>query len=70
VPQEIIKDVIRVGAPVADPQGSRAVMYFARLWKNGRQYNIEVLYDHHTNTVWHVMYTREAIGPLTTIFKK
>jgi hypothetical protein len=67
VPQEIIKDVIRGGVSAADLQGSRAVMYFARLWKNGRQYNIEVLYDHHTNTVWHVKYTQKAIGPLTTI---
>ncbi|GHT14311.1 hypothetical protein FACS1894170_11220 [Planctomycetales bacterium] len=56
VPQAIIKDVIRYGRPVADSQGTQAKMYYHTLWKNGKSYTIEVLYDRMNNKVLHVLY--------------
>ena len=67
VPQEILKGVIEQGKPLPDPQGSNAIMYYDTIWRNGTQYNIEVLYDHNTNTVMHFMYTQKPIGPMPRI---
>ena len=67
VPQEIIRTIIEKGKPFPDPQGTNASMHYGTMWKNGKPYNIEVLYDYNTNTVMHVMYTQKPIGPLPII---
>lgn len=60
VPVQTLMDAIRYGTPMADPQGSRAVMYTIEMVKNGSTYALEVLYDVVTNSVWHFMYKREV----------
>ncbi|MGL6195412.1 MAG: hypothetical protein ACRC2T_11385 [Thermoguttaceae bacterium] len=67
VPENIIKEGIISGIPTPDPRGSEAIMYYSRLWRNGKLYNFEVLYNHNTNTIWHCKYTPEAIGPFLKI---
>jgi RHS repeat-associated protein len=71
VPIHILDKVIR--SPTAftrDPQGaSNAMMYYSQVWKNGKLYNIEVLYDKATNTISHFQYTQKPIGPLTKVSK-
>lgn len=69
VPVQILDDVIKNTKGVADPQGSRALMHYSRIWKNGKPYNLEVLYDKTSNGIWHFQYTRKAIGPLQAIPK-
>lgn len=67
VPAQILRDAIDTGIPLPDPQGSSATMYYAELYKNGKKYNFEVLYDTSTNTILHFKYTRNAAGPLPKI---
>lgn len=40
VPIQTLQDAIRYGEAMPDPRGSNATMY-----KNGKMYNLEVLYD-------------------------
>jgi len=70
VPVQIQQAVIKYGKGLPDPRGSNATMYYDVMYRNGKQYNIEVLYDAKTNTVYHFQYTREAIGPLPAIPKQ
>ena len=57
-------------AVTRDPQGaSNAMMYYSQVWKNGKLYNVEVLYDKATNTISHFQYTQKPIGPLTKVSK-
>ncbi|EAR66173.1 hypothetical protein B14911_10577 [Bacillus sp. NRRL B-14911] len=68
VPVQTLKLAIK-GKGYKDPRGSRATMYYTTMYKNGRKYNLEVLYDRKTNTIWHFEYARKAMGPLETIPK-
>ncbi len=47
------------GIAKADPRGSRAVMYYSNMVKNGVSYKLEVLYDRASNSIWHFMYTKQ-----------
>ena len=67
VPMQTLQDAIRYGEALPDPQGSDALMYYTTMYKDGKMYNLEVLYDEVTNTVYHFKYTREAIGNLPAI---
>lgn len=67
VPMQTLQDAIRYGEALPDPQGSEALMYYTAMYKDGKMYNLEVLYDEVTNTVYHFKYTREAIGNLPAI---
>ena len=71
VPIHILDSIIKSPmAAMKDPQGvSNAMMYYSQLWKNGKLYNIEVLYEKYTNTVFHFQYTQKPIGPLKRISK-
>jgi hypothetical protein len=60
-------DVIKTTKGFPDPGGSNALMYYSPMWKNGKVYNFEVLYDQTTNSIWHFKYTRKALGPLPLI---
>lgn len=69
VPVEILKEAIASGYPMPDPRESSAIMYYMIIYKNGKQYNLEVLYDPNSNKIFHFEYTRRAIGPLPKIKK-
>ncbi|GAK38131.1 hypothetical protein JCM15093_3440 [Bacteroides graminisolvens DSM 19988 = JCM 15093] len=57
VPVQILEQAIKGSRGVADPRGSRALMHTIEMWKNGKAYNLEVLYDKTTNYIWHFKYS-------------
>ncbi|WP_243662855.1 RHS repeat-associated core domain-containing protein [Hydrogenispora ethanolica] len=67
VPVQTLMDAIKSTKGLPDPQKSSALMHYTTMTKNGQLYNLEVLYNKATNTVYHFMYTRDAIGPLPRI---
>ena len=69
VPMQTLQDAIRYGEVMPDPRGSGASMYYTTMYKNGKMYNLEVLYDEVTNTVYHFEYARKAMGNLPAISK-
>ena len=69
VPIQTLQDTIRYGEGLPDPRGSSATMYYATMTKNGKTYNLEVLYDKASNTVYHFEYARKAMGNLSQIKK-
>ena len=62
-------DVIKNTKGLADPRGSKALMHYSTMTKNGKLYNLEILYDKASNSIWHFKYGREAMGPLQAIPK-
>ena len=65
IPVQILKEIIANPLQaIKDPHGTQALMYYAQIWKNGKLYNAEVLYDSATNTILHFLYSRESLGPL------
>ena len=69
VPIQTLQDAIRYGEGLPDPRGSSATMYYTTMTKNGKTYNLEVLYDKASNTVYHFEYARKAMGNLPQIKK-
>lgn len=69
VPVLALKQAIKEGKAYKDPRGSKALMYYSTMYRNGKKYNLEVLYDTATNTVFHFMYDTRAMGPLPKINK-
>ena len=70
IPVQILNTIIRTPMKVLkDPQGTNALMYYSQMWKNGKLYNVEVLYDKSINTIMHFKYTEKALGPLQAIPK-
>jgi len=68
IPVQILDDIIK--APLVtgiDTQGSRALMYYSQMLKNGKLYNVEVLYEKATNTIMHFKYTQKSLGTLPAI---
>ncbi len=68
IPIQILNEILQ--NPIAvlpDVQGSKALMYYSQMWKNGKQYNVEVLYDCETNTIFHFLYDQRSLGPLGKI---
>ena len=41
-----------------------ALIYYTTVYKDGKMYNLEVLYDAKTNTAYHFKYSRKAMGNL------
>ena len=70
VPVEILKEAIASGSPAYDPDGSNATMYYTTMYRNGKKYNLEVLYDSETGMILHFQYTPKAIGNLPKIGKE
>ena len=56
VPVSLLEDVVKSAKGFPDPRGSRGLMHYSTLWKSGKNYNLEVLYDKQTSTVWHFSY--------------
>lgn len=68
IPIQTLDDIIKFPISVTkDPQGTSALMYYSQLWKDGKLYNVEVLYDQTSNTIMHFLYTRESLGSLTKL---
>lgn len=63
-----LKNAIQTKA-YPDPQGSSASAYYSRIIRNGKPYNLKVIYDKKTNTIFHFHYSRQALGPLSKISK-
>ncbi|MGE0930861.1 RHS repeat domain-containing protein [Peijinzhouia sedimentorum] len=57
VPVQILEQAIKGSKGLADPRGSRALMHTTEMFKNGKRYNLEVLYDKATNSIWHFKYS-------------
>lgn len=68
IPVQTIDDIIKAPLSVVkDPQGTNALMHYSQMWKNGKLYNAEVLYDKATNTIMHFKYTQKPLGSLPAI---
>lgn len=57
VPVQILEQAIKGSKGLADPRGSRALMHTPEMFKNGKAYNLEVLYDKATNSIWNFKYS-------------
>jgi len=58
------------GTPYADPQGAvGASAYYTTILKNGKSYNLKVVYNQESNTIFHFHYSRSSMGPLPKIKK-
>jgi hypothetical protein len=69
IPIQTLDDIIKNPMSVAKvPRGATdAMMYYSQMLKNGRLYNVEVLYNKSSNTIMHFKYDRKALGPLQKI---
>ena len=68
VPVQTLQQAIK-GKGFKDPRGSSATMYYTKMYREGKKYNLEVLYDKKTKTILHFEYARKAMGPLQAIPK-
>ena len=57
VPVQILEQAIKGSKGVADPQGSRALMHSIEMFRNGKAYKLDVLYDKVTNSICHFQYS-------------
>jgi tetratricopeptide (TPR) repeat protein len=66
VPMRLMKEVIEHPiASMPDPrQVTKANMYYSQISRNGKLYNIEILYDAKSNTIYHFKYDPGPLGPL------
>jgi hypothetical protein len=70
IPVQTLDDIIKAPTHVLkDPQGTKALMHYSQMWKNGKLYNVEVLYNKASNTIMHFKYTQKGLGPLQAIPK-
>ena len=71
VPMHLMKEVIEHPISVIpDPRKmTKANMYYSQISRNGKLYNIEILYDSIENKISHFMYDSDALGPLEKIRK-
>jgi hypothetical protein len=68
IPIQTMDDIIKAPMSVVkDPQGTSALMHYSQMWKNGKLYNVEVLYDKAANTIMHFKYTQKPLGSLPAI---
>lgn len=58
VPIHILEQTIIHGKASADPQGTKALMYTSKMWRNGKPYKLDVLYDKQTNSILHFVYDK------------
>ncbi|MEK4297356.1 RHS repeat domain-containing protein [Paenibacillus sp. FSL R5-0914] len=72
VPVQTLTSAIKYGKEMDDEKGSAAKMFYTVMYKNDQAYNLEVLYDKASNTVFHFLYTRNEIerAGLPAISKK
>ena len=57
VPQEILAEAIKAGKEVVDPQGVAGTMkYTSEMFRNGKKYELEVIYREVDKTILHFLY--------------
>jgi hypothetical protein len=56
VPAQTLEGAIKGAKGLPDPRGSDALMHTVEMVKNGKSYNLEVLYNESTNTIFHFKY--------------
>lgn len=69
VPVQTLQDAIKSTKGLPDPRGSDALMHYTTINIGKKTYNLEVLYDAATNTIYHFEYARRAMGNLPAIPK-
>lgn len=57
VPVQILEQAIKSSKGVIDKQGSEALMHTVEMIKNGKSYELEVLYHESSNSIWHFQYS-------------
>lgn len=62
--QDVIQNPMHV---IKDPRGTSASKYFSQIWKDGKLYNAELVFDKSTNEVLHFLYDQGALGPLPKV---
>jgi hypothetical protein len=68
VPIEILRDVIKTTKGSPDPRGAAdALVYYSPFFKDGKMYNLKVVYNTVTNTIYHFHFTVDALGFLPKI---
>jgi len=50
-----------VGIKTVDPQGSKAKAYYSKQKINGKYYNLKVIYNRQSNTIYHYHYQSKPI---------
>ena len=58
VPIQMLEKAIKYGKAARDTRGSKAIMYTTDMWKNGKKYKLEVLYDWSKRMILHFKYYR------------
>ena len=58
VPIQKLEKAIKNGKAARDTRGSKAIMYTTDMWKNGKKYKLEVLYDWSKRMILHFKYYR------------
>lgn len=58
VPVQVLVEAIKHGTATPDPRGGSGTMYYIEMYRNNKQYILEVLYDVATNTIQHFKYYR------------
>jgi hypothetical protein len=67
---KVIEFIEHPMAVIPDPRKmTKANMYYSQTSRNGKLYNIEILYDSIENKISHFMYDSDALGPLEKIRK-
>lgn len=56
VPVQVLVEAIKYGTAKPDPRGGSGTMYYIDMYRNNKQYVLEVLYDVATNTIQHFKY--------------
>jgi len=70
IPIHTMEEIIKFPKHILkDPQGSNGLMYYSRIFRNKKQYNVEILYDKASNQIMHFKYTQDPLGPLKIISK-
>ena len=69
LPVSILDNAIKSTKGLPDPQSTKALMHYTQITRNGKKYNLEVLYDKSINEILHFKYSRDAMGPLKEIPK-
>ncbi len=65
---DLMRTIKTPGVP--DPQGAvGATAHYSTIMRNGKAYNLKVVYNQQTNTIYHFHYSREAMGTLPAIKK-
>lgn len=66
IPTSIMDTIIKSTKWVPDPRWTSATMHYGEMSKNGKTYNVEVLYNKAMNMIQHFKYTEKPIWNLAS----